>query len=85
MARGAVFLRVALLLAEEAVALSILFGLTCIAMALPGGVIWLLTRDKGEGMNYQTLNENNSGIEILKETAESNRSKTSQGSTNDNF
>ena len=71
--------------AEEAVALSILFGLTCIAMALPGGVIWLLTRDKGEGMNYQTLNESNSDTEVLKETAQSDRSRIPRGLSNDNL
>ena len=39
---------------EDAVVLSILFGLTCIAASLPGGLIWLATRDKGEGMDFRT-------------------------------
>ncbi len=69
--------------AEEAVVLSILFGLTCIAMALPGGVIWLLTRDKGEGMNYQTPNDRNSGPEITKDTVQNNESKIFRGSSDD--
>ena len=69
--------------AEEVVVLSILFGLTCVAMALPGGVIWLLTRDKGESMNYQTPNEKNSGLDLAKETVQYSGSKTPRGSFND--
>ncbi|MCH7863922.1 MAG: flippase-like domain-containing protein [Proteobacteria bacterium] len=41
--------------AEGAVVLSILFGLVGIVVSLPGGAIWLATRDKGESMDNQTL------------------------------
>ncbi len=40
--------------AEGALVLSILFGLVGIAVSLPGGAIWLASRDKGETMDYQT-------------------------------
>ena len=39
--------------AEGALVLSVVFGLVGIAVAIPGGVIWLLTRDKGETLDYQ--------------------------------
>jgi uncharacterized membrane protein YbhN (UPF0104 family) len=49
---------------EGAFALSVVFGLTGIAVAIPGGIIWLMSRDKGETMDYQapdeTLNEKKS-------------------------
>ena len=37
-----------------AVVLTILFGLAGIAVSLPGGAVWLATRDKGETMDYRT-------------------------------
>ena len=46
---------------EGAFALSVVFGLTGMAVAIPGGIIWFMSRDKGETMDYQapdgTLNE----------------------------
>ena len=40
--------------AEGAVVLSILFGLAGIVVSLPGGAVWLATRDRGETMDYRT-------------------------------
>ena len=40
--------------AEGALVLSILFGLAGIAVSLPGGAVWLATRDKGETVDYRT-------------------------------
>jgi hypothetical protein len=42
---------------EGAFALSVVFGLTGIAVAIPGGIIWLMSRDKGETMDYQAPDE----------------------------
>jgi len=39
---------------EGALVLSVLFGLVGIAVALPGGAVWLASRDRGETMEYQT-------------------------------
>ena len=39
---------------EGALVLSVLFGLVGIAAALPGGAVWLASRDRGETMNYRT-------------------------------
>ncbi len=38
--------------AEGALVLSVVFGLVGIAAALPGGVIWLMTRDRGETLDH---------------------------------
>ncbi len=38
---------------EGALALSVVFGLIGIAVAIPGGIVWLMSRDKGETMDYQ--------------------------------
>jgi len=38
---------------EGALVLSVVFGLVGIAVSLPGGIVWLMSRDKGETMNYQ--------------------------------
>jgi len=40
---------------EGALVLSVLIGLVGVVAVLPGGLVWLLTRDKGETMDYQTL------------------------------
>ncbi|MBL4691694.1 MAG: hypothetical protein JKY68_09595, partial [Rhodospirillales bacterium] len=40
---------------EAALVLSVLTGLVGLVAVLPGGLVWLLTRDKGETMDYQTL------------------------------
>ena len=42
---------------EGALVLSVLIGLVGMVSALPGGLIWLLSRDKGETMDYETLGE----------------------------
>jgi hypothetical protein len=39
---------------EGALVLSVLLGLVGMAAALPGGLVWLLTRDKGEPMELKT-------------------------------
>ncbi len=39
---------------EGALVLSVLIGLVGITASLPGGLIWLLSRDEGETMAYQT-------------------------------
>lgn len=47
---------------EGALVLSVLFGLVGIATALPGGAVWLASRDRGETMEYQTPDiENGNG------------------------
>ena len=47
---------------EGALVLSVLFGLVGIAAALPGGAVWLASRDRGETMNYRTPDiENGNG------------------------
>ncbi|MAF95374.1 MAG: hypothetical protein CMM60_06430 [Rhodospirillaceae bacterium] len=47
---------------EGALVLSVLFGLVGIAVALPGGALWLASRDRGETMEYQTPDiENGNG------------------------
>ncbi len=38
---------------ESALVLSVLIGLIGITAALPAGLVWLLTRDRGETMDYQ--------------------------------
>jgi len=38
---------------ESALVLSVLIGLVGITATLPGGLVWLLTRDRGETMDYQ--------------------------------
>ncbi|NQU62382.1 MAG: flippase-like domain-containing protein [Rhodospirillales bacterium] len=40
--------------AEGSLALSVLFGLSGICVALPGGIFWLLSREKGETMDFET-------------------------------
>ncbi|MCH8237952.1 MAG: flippase-like domain-containing protein [Proteobacteria bacterium] len=49
--------------AEGALVLSVLFGLIGIAVALPGGAVWLASRDRGETMNFQTPDLENGGGE----------------------
>ena len=39
---------------EGALVLSVLVGLVGITASLPGGLIWLMGRDEGESMDYQT-------------------------------
>ncbi len=39
---------------EGALVLSVLFGLVGIALTIPGGLVWLATRDKGENMDFKT-------------------------------
>lgn len=48
---------------EGALVLSVLFGLVGIAVALPGGAVWLASRDRGETMEYQTPDIKNGGGE----------------------
>lgn len=40
--------------AEGSLALAVLFGLSGVCVAIPGGVLWLITREKGETMVYET-------------------------------
>lgn len=37
---------------EGALALSVIFGLIGITVAIPGGLVWLMSRDKGETLDY---------------------------------
>lgn len=47
---------------EGALVLSVLFGLIGIAVAIPGGVVWLASRDRGETMEFETPDiENGNG------------------------
>ncbi|MEE8352138.1 MAG: lysylphosphatidylglycerol synthase transmembrane domain-containing protein [Rhodospirillales bacterium] len=39
---------------EGAFVLSVLFGLVGMALSIPGGLVWLATRDKGENMDFKT-------------------------------
>ena len=39
---------------EGALALSVMFGLVGIAVAIPGGLVWLASRDRGETLAYET-------------------------------
>ncbi len=39
---------------EGALALSVMFGLTGLAVSIPGGVVWLASRNKGEPLTYET-------------------------------
>ncbi len=39
---------------EGALVLSVVFGLVGIAISLPGGIVWLMSRDRGETMSYRT-------------------------------
>jgi hypothetical protein len=51
---------------EGALVLAVLFGLVGIAAALPGGVLWLASRDRGETMEYQTPEmENGNGTQAV--------------------
>ena len=47
---------------EGALALSVMFGLVGITVAIPGGIIWLASRGKGETLVYETPDPAN-GIE----------------------
>ena len=37
-----------------ALALSVMFGLVGIAVAVPGGIVWLISRDSGETLDHKT-------------------------------
>ncbi len=37
---------------ESATALSLLFGLLGIVISLPGGLVWLMSRERGQGVSY---------------------------------
>ncbi|NQV85263.1 MAG: flippase-like domain-containing protein [Rhodospirillales bacterium] len=47
---------------ESALVLSVLLGLVGMVAALPGGLIWLLSRDRGETLNYQTPEEGEENV-----------------------
>ena len=68
---------------EEAVVLSILFGLTTMAMALPGGIIWLATRDNNEKIELRTPNLKTSEQSAEIESAYRNRSKVQKNPSYD--
>ena len=71
--------------ADETVVLSILFGLTCIAMSIPGGIVWLVTRDQGEGMDYRTPDKETLNLLKTEKAVKYRIPKVSERPTNDIF